>query len=160
MCGRFTLSTNLATLRKLFQAGPASIDIHPRYNIAPAQTILTVIGNGPHRFLEAEWGIPPFWKSSGRIINARIETLHENPYSEGRSNKTGVLSRRMAFLNGNRRKTKNSRGIFTWKTETHLPLPVSCCIWSEGEKTLLPQSSSPPRQPGLQGMFITACRWS
>jgi len=82
VCGRFNL-----TKPKDIQARFGFVDWHerriePRFNIAPAQDILTLVrepGARAHALM-ARWGLEPFWLSrSGRRhpppINARVESI-------------------------------------------------------------------------------------
>lgn len=79
MCGRFTLRTP----RRFKDIGtdlPATTLV-PRYNIAPSQEILAVIGSEDERRLTAfVWGLVPSWSGEPKgIINARSETLQNRP---------------------------------------------------------------------------------
>ncbi len=80
MCGRFTLkspgrvkfdSLNRSSLPPLF----------PRYNIAPSQSVLTIVRRAGEReaaFLQ--WGLIPSWSKDGKgFINARSETIEDKP---------------------------------------------------------------------------------
>jgi len=78
MCGRFTLKSP----RRLGFAGPGNSQLPPptlipRYNIAPSQEILAVIGSEDERRLSAfVWGLIPSWSKEPKgFINARSETL-------------------------------------------------------------------------------------
>ncbi len=86
MCGRFTLtasSYNQLALR--FDIGGApQFEYHPRYNIAPSQSVLAVITHeGERRLGPLRWGLIPFWAKEpaigNKMINARSETVHEKP---------------------------------------------------------------------------------
>ena len=84
MCGRYTLAaTDPATLRDRFGLGE-SIEIRPRYNVAPTDDVLAVIGGseGRHAAL-LRWGLVPHWAddlaSGARRINARAETVATTP---------------------------------------------------------------------------------
>jgi putative SOS response-associated peptidase YedK len=86
MCGRFTLTASVEELVDRFdiefflqQEGYA-----PSYNIAPSQSVLSVINNGIHNKMGfLRWGLIPPWAKDPSIgykmINARSETLHEKP---------------------------------------------------------------------------------
>ena len=87
MCGRFSLTTPVEGIRRLF--GFSQIPNLPaRYNIAPTQAVLTVrngeprAGAGRDAFM-ARWGLIPSWAKDpsmgARMINARAETLSEKP---------------------------------------------------------------------------------
>src|SRR2546423_11253149 len=84
MCGRFTLTTDIALLAERFHFDPMGLPFTPSYNIAPGQQILTVLNDGTHsRAGYLRWGLVPSWAkdpSSGhRMINAREETVAEKP---------------------------------------------------------------------------------
>ncbi len=89
MCGRFAFYSPAEATARLFGAS-GSLDMKPRYNIAPAQPILIVTA-GPsrepgsnrsgRRSLLVKWGFLPGWVKSPRdfplLINARSETAAE-----------------------------------------------------------------------------------
>jgi len=55
-----------------------------RFNIAPTQEVLVVVGDGDGRRIEpVRWGLVPSWakglNTRFSMINARAETLHEKP---------------------------------------------------------------------------------
>lgn len=86
MCGRFTLYAELTEIKERFQIN-ASIDNElylPSYNIAPSQSVLSVINDGKQNRLGfLRWGLIPPWAKDEKIgykmINARAETLAEKP---------------------------------------------------------------------------------
>lgn len=79
MCGRFTLRTPRRFKDLGSDLPPATLV--PRYNIAPSQEILAVIGSEDERRLSAfVWGLVPSWSGEARgTINARSETLETKP---------------------------------------------------------------------------------
>jgi len=90
MCGRFTAKLTWQQLRDLYEiAAPESrqdeIDLEPRYNIAPTQTVPVVRLNpaGRREIAMLRWGLIPFWskdpKIAYRMINARAETVATAP---------------------------------------------------------------------------------
>src|SRR5262245_57184414 len=85
MCGRFSLTTSIETICKRFDAIFQGAEWHPRYNIAPAQEILTVVSDqfGTRKIVPMLWGLIPHWskdrKAGYKTINARAETLKEKP---------------------------------------------------------------------------------
>ena len=98
MCGRFTLTETIAKLQLLFEFEYAEGEVLPRYNIAPSQNILTVIGNGNQRIgRQMKWGLVPFWAKDEKIgykmINARAEGIDSKP-----SFKAPFKSRRCLIL--------------------------------------------------------------
>jgi putative SOS response-associated peptidase YedK len=83
MCGRFTLRTSARDLVEIFQL-LRTLDVPPRYNIAPTQNVLVI--RQVNKFREPSllrWGLVPSWskdpKSGPPLINARAETLIEKP---------------------------------------------------------------------------------
>lgn len=82
MCGRFSLTVDLGELAGRFEFDGDWDAFERRYNIAPTQNVLTVVG-GPRRGGYMRWGLIPSWakdKSMGsRMINARAETVVEKP---------------------------------------------------------------------------------
>src|SRR5437762_6586244 len=79
MCGRFTLHSR----DRIRLKGLKVIDLpfEARYNIAPSQQILVIadFGQGPEA-RSLVWGLIPSWSTDGKgFINARSETLEENP---------------------------------------------------------------------------------
>jgi putative SOS response-associated peptidase YedK len=83
MCGRFTLSVDLASLRSAFPWLTIPTPLLPRYNIAPTQPVAVVPNNGRRELDFFTWGLIPSWakdpKIGSRMINARSETLTEKP---------------------------------------------------------------------------------
>ncbi len=99
MCGRYSLTTPVEGLRQLFDF-PERLNLEPRYNIAPTQSVAAVRrapppgaegepeiepGSGADRQHLAllRWGLIPHWAKDisigSRMINARAETLAEKP---------------------------------------------------------------------------------
>ncbi len=86
MCGRFAFYSPAEATAALFGAS-GSLDIGPRYNIAPTQDIAAVrdaeaAGEG-RELVALRWGLVPFWAKDpaigNRMINARAETVAEKP---------------------------------------------------------------------------------
>ena len=74
MCGRFTLRS-IDRIRLALGDRINLEYIPPRYNIAPSQTVVTVIDDHVE---ELVWGLIPNWsKEPKAIINARAETLED-----------------------------------------------------------------------------------
>lgn len=108
MCGRYTLKTPNPRLQELFglQDLPHLV---PRFNIAPAQSILTIrasaAASGLREGVMMRWGLIPFWAQDmaigHKMINARAETVSEKP------------SFRQAFIK--RRCLIPADGFFEWE---------------------------------------------
>ena len=85
MCGRYTLATpDPAAIRARFPVGE-SVQIVPRFNIAPGEEVLAVTTDryGTPRGERLRWGLVPSWAKSPRtglkMINARVETAASRP---------------------------------------------------------------------------------
>jgi putative SOS response-associated peptidase YedK len=80
MCGRFTLHTEREILARRFDVDVEMLgSVDERYNIAPAQEILTVYAPKSGRTAtQMRWGLIPSWAKEPEklpsMINARIET--------------------------------------------------------------------------------------
>jgi putative SOS response-associated peptidase YedK len=84
MCGRYSLTTPEEALVALFDAGPLD-DFHPRYNIAPTQSVpvVRIDEQEARAWARLRWGLVPSWSKDpsigNRMINARAETAAEKP---------------------------------------------------------------------------------
>jgi putative SOS response-associated peptidase YedK len=86
MCGRYSITTPVEGLRRLFRfVGPIP-NLPPRYNVAPTQQvpIVRLAGNdGAREIAQVRWGLIPFWAKDAAIgskmINARAEGIAEKP---------------------------------------------------------------------------------
>ncbi|MBN2305112.1 MAG: SOS response-associated peptidase [Anaerolineae bacterium] len=89
MCGRFVLTqTDEGTLVAAFEIDgvPVDLNLGPRYNVAPTQSVITVVQDadtGSRHLRRMRWGLIPSWAKDptigSRMINARGETVHEKP---------------------------------------------------------------------------------
>jgi putative SOS response-associated peptidase YedK len=85
VCGRYSLAVpDPSHLRGRFPVGE-SVEIRPRFNIAPTDDVLAVTTDrdGRPRGELLRWGLVPSWADSpklgARLINARVETVAEKP---------------------------------------------------------------------------------
>jgi putative SOS response-associated peptidase YedK len=85
MCGRYSLAvTDPSTVRARFAIGE-SLEIRPRYNVAPTDEVLAVTTDreGHPRGEMLRWGLIPSWAKSPNVaqkmINARVETAAQRP---------------------------------------------------------------------------------
>ena len=84
MCGRFAFYSPSEATAALFGVD-ASIEVEPRYNIAPGTFIAGVrkSDNEGRELTMFKWGLVPFWAKDpaigNRMINARAETVAEKP---------------------------------------------------------------------------------
>ncbi len=83
MCGRYSLIADLAELAGRFEFDGDWEAFERRYNVAPTQEVLTVVGGEKRRVGFMRWGLIPHWtkdsKIGSRMINARAETVAEKP---------------------------------------------------------------------------------
>lgn len=118
MCGRYTQTADLATLRRRFGFSSAPAEFKPRYNLAPSQDAPVVIEDGGRRLELFRWGLIPSWAKEAAIghkmINARAETLMEKP-----SFKKPFQSRRCLVL---------ADGFYEWRrtdAKTKVPMRIA-----------------------------------
>jgi putative SOS response-associated peptidase YedK len=84
MCGRYSLTTPVEGLRRLFEF-PERPNLAPRYNIAPTQIapVFRRDETGAMHLAQMRWGLIPSWakdkKIGHRLINARAETVATQP---------------------------------------------------------------------------------
>src|SRR5215203_1442792 len=108
MCGRFTLTTDREQLEERFLFAAANLSFKPRYNIAPSQAVLAVLGDEQgSRVGFLRWGLIPSWAKDAdignRMINARAETVAEKP-----SFRRALQKRRCLIL---------ADGFYEWRQE-------------------------------------------
>jgi len=96
MCGRFTLNSTPAKLKEHF-ATTNVLDLEPRFNIAPSQSVPVVRldKSGDREFTIANWGLIPSWvkdpKDVQHPINAKAETAAIKPMFRHAYRKSRVL---------------------------------------------------------------------
>jgi putative SOS response-associated peptidase YedK len=84
MCGRFSFTQSESAIAEIFQVSQVPT-ISPRYNIAPTQSVPTVLQNSEDKreVKLLHWGLIPSWakdpKMGTKMINARAETVEEKP---------------------------------------------------------------------------------
>jgi putative SOS response-associated peptidase YedK len=85
MCGRFSFHQAPETVAEWFKLAGIP-QIKPRYNIAPTQSVPTVLQQEEtqeRQFQMMRWGLIPSWskdmKMGAKLINARSETVAEKP---------------------------------------------------------------------------------
>nr|WP_314261684.1 SOS response-associated peptidase [uncultured Devosia sp.] len=83
MCGRYASTLPPEQMMELFKL-LKSIDMVPRFNIAPTQPIVAIWeAHGMREAHFARWGLVPGWVKDPRefplLVNARVETMEEKP---------------------------------------------------------------------------------
>lgn len=84
MCGRYTITQDLANLEKLIRFICKVVDFKPRYNLAPRQIAPVLIWErGTATLKPMRWGLIPSWSKDetigDKLTNARADTLSEKP---------------------------------------------------------------------------------
>jgi putative SOS response-associated peptidase YedK len=97
-----------------FGIDPVQVSLAGRYNVAPTQSVMSII-DGPARKVELfQWGLIPSWAkevpSGGGLINARAETIAEKP------------SFRHAFRS--RRCLIPADGFYEWRRDGRVKIPT------------------------------------
>ncbi len=129
MCGRYSLTTSVETLRRVFDF-PERPNLAARVNIAPSQEVAALrLGeneDGARHLVSLRWGLIPSWAPPGakepgignRMINARAETIAEKP------------AFRAAFRH--RRCLIPADGFYEWKTEAGRKQPYRIALEDRG----------------------------
>jgi len=114
MCGRFAFYSPAEATAALFGV-TGSLDVKPRYNIAPTQYVAAIRNNEEQQaeLTSFRWGLVPFWAKDpsigNRMINARAETVAEKP-----SFRNAYRKRRCLIL---------ADGFYEWHTEGGVKIP-------------------------------------
>ena len=114
MCGRFAFYSPAEATAALFGA-TGTLDVDPRYNIAPTQSIAAIRNREDEgrELVTLRWGLVPFWAKDpaigNRMINARSETVAEKP-----SFRAAYRHRRCLVL---------ADGFYEWKREGDVKIP-------------------------------------
>ena len=86
MCGRYSITTPVEALSRLFRFKGPLPNLRSRYNVSPTQQVPIMRrapGNGERELAQMRWGLIPFWvkdpKIGAKMINARAEGIAEKP---------------------------------------------------------------------------------
>ena len=82
MCGRYTITGDLAELDKLVRFICKVVDFKPRYNLSPRQHAPVLVWeNGQAVLKPMRWGLIPSWAKDetigDKLTNARADTITE-----------------------------------------------------------------------------------
>ena len=114
MCGRFAFYSPTEAAAALFGVS-GSVDVEPRYNIAPTQYVAAVRNDADEQreLVMLRWGLVPFWAKDpsigNRMINARAETVAEKP-----SYRNAYKHRRCLVL---------ADGFYEWRRQGEVKTP-------------------------------------
>jgi putative SOS response-associated peptidase YedK len=130
MCGRYTMSTDAASLAERFRVQVPAEAI-PTYNAAPSQSQLTILNAEPHVITVSAWGFVPEW-AAGRqdvksLINARAETVTTKPFFRDAFKKKRCLVLADGFYEW--RRTKEGKVPYRIAFKTEEPFAFAG-IWS------------------------------
>ena len=121
MCGRFSMFTYVKQVKDRFKIDDIMANIEPRYNIAPAQKIGTVVQRERRQLVEMKWGLVPSWakdqKIGNRLINARAETVATKP-----AFRSAFRKRRSLIL---------ADSFFEWQKSGDIKIPMLIRLKSE-----------------------------
>lgn len=114
MCGRFTLTASPSDLQQVIPTLQIPDSLQPRYNIAPAQPIPTLLNHPDRRLSWQRWGLIPRWAKDPaighKLINARAETLSQKP-----SFRDPLRRQRCLVL---------ADGFYEWRAQTSRKQPI------------------------------------
>ena len=112
MCGRFTLTSDPASLHAQFGIRGVPFDYSARYNIAPTQPVLGLVSDPDGSWAPATffWGAAPAARGGGRHINARAETVATLP-----AFRSAFRSRRCLVL---------ADGFYEWRRDGDRKTPM------------------------------------
>lgn len=81
MCGRFVRTSSRDVIAERFGVTRfVNVDLQPRYNVAPSQSVEAIIRDGAETSLgPMRWGFSPSPQSKLAPINARAETVATSP---------------------------------------------------------------------------------
>jgi putative SOS response-associated peptidase YedK len=81
MCGRYTLGHSVDEVIERFGVQQLSLEMPPRFNIAPTQSVAVITQNGTRVLDGYRWGLIPSWARDAaignRMINARRNSGRE-----------------------------------------------------------------------------------
>lgn len=144
MCGRYSITASLEELAQRFDFDSDRDDFRPRYNVAPTQQVLTVVGGDSRRAGFMRWGLIPSWSKDGPssrpLINARAETVAEKP-----SFRDSLRHRRLLVL---------ADGFYEWQKVGDTKRPMRITMRS-GEPFAFAGLWSKWRDP--EGNSISSC---
>lgn len=123
MCGRFTVTADGEIIVAEFGLPDVPFDYRPRYNVAPMQDVLTIVGEGPKKRAGwMRWGLVPSWAEEAsigaRMINARSETIEER-----RAFREAFEKRRCIIV---------ADGFYEWQRVGEIKVPMRITLKDQG----------------------------
>ena len=123
MCGRFSLTIDhIFKLANRFHVPPPPFNVEPHYNLAPSQTILTVVNwQDQRQLIPMQWGLTPYWNKKNQkpqsLVNVRSENLIEKPIFKP------YFERKRCLIPAD--------GFFEWKKEGTKKIPFRAIVKNE-----------------------------
>ena len=156
MCGRYTLTKPIKTIRSHFKPARISLKYFPSFNIAPSQ--ISAVVTQKSEVVGMKWGLVPSWAKNNQIgsklINARSETINEKPSFRDSLENQRCLVPADGFIEWKGRKPyyirlKDHRlfafaGLWSTWGSGEKPLYSYTIITTEADKTLYPIHSRMP----------------
>ncbi len=125
MCGRYSFAASKEKVKAQFDQVEVGDNLTINFNIAPTQAAYVISNDKPGQLQEMHWGLVPHWskdgKKSGRMINARAETVATKP-----SFRTPFKKRRCLVL---------ADSFYEWKREDQQKIPYR--IFPHNEELLV-----------------------
>ncbi len=138
MCGRFTQSQPADAIAKAFQLAEVP-SLAPRYNIAPTQSVATVLQTPEHtdrQFKMLHWGLIPSWakdrKLGAKLINARAETVAEKPAFRSAFRQRRCLVLADGFYEWQQQENKKQKQPFYFRLSNKQPFAFAG-LWEHWE---------------------------
>ena len=120
MCGRYILHSPLSDLADRFQFRSDEIKVTASYNIAPTESVLTVVSCKYRSPEIMRWGLIPQWQNihpTYPMINARSESAHTNT-----AFKSAFAFRRCLII---------ANGFYEWIKEGKQRIPILFTLGSD-----------------------------
>ena len=150
MCGRYSIHRDQPELRDSFdiKSGPEDIDwsaLEPRYNVAPTDQVLTVVGtDGDRHGAVMRWGRIPFWardtKGARSMVDARGKTINTSINARAETIDT---ARSFSGAFRNRRCLIPADGYYEWRGSKSARTPMY----------IYPKSREPFAMAGIWGTW-------
>lgn len=114
MCERYTQTRKPEELLSRFGLKETSVELVPRFNIAPGQDAPVIINDGKQTLKMMKWGLVPSWAEDptmgNKMINARSETISEKPSFKG------LLTKRRCLVLAD--------GLYEWSSINREKFPI------------------------------------
>lgn len=138
MCGRYSQTQSAEIIAKAFQVDNLPT-LEPRYNIAPTQSVATVLQTSAstnRQFKMLHWGLIPSWakdsKMGAKLINARAETVAEKPAFRSAFRQRRCLVLADGFYEWQQQESKKQKQPFYFRLSDERPFAFAG-LWERWE---------------------------